>query len=64
MSDYKVTITSVRNRCPFDPKRSSKAYCKVCKAWKDPCSGLGIETTVSSRKIGEDKVKQILNIIK
>lgn len=36
----------------------------VCKAWKDPCSGLGIETTISSRKIGEDKMKQIINIIK
>lgn len=41
-----------------------KEYCKVCKAWKDPCSGLGIETTISSRKIGEDKMKQIINIIK
>lgn len=53
MSDYRVTITTVKEKCP-----------KVCKAWKDPCSGLGIETTISSRKIGEDKMKQIINIIK
>ena len=61
MSDYRVTITTVREKCPFDAKRKSKEYCKVCKAWKDPCSGLGIETTISSRKIGEDKMKQIIN---
>ena len=42
----------------------AKNTAKVCKAWKDPCSGLGIETTISSRKIGEDKMKQIINIIK
>ena len=59
-----ITITTVREKCPFDAKRKSKEYCKVCKAWKDPCSGLGIETTISSRKIGEDKMKQIINIIK
>lgn len=64
MSDYRVTITTVREKCPFDAKRKSKEYCKVCKAWKDPCSGLGIETTISSRKIGKDKMKQIINIIK
>lgn len=64
MSDYRITITSVRDKCPFNSKRKSKEYCKVCKAWKDPCSGLGIETTISTRKIGEDKMKQILNIIK
>ena len=58
MSDYRVTITTVKEKCPFDAKRKSKEYCKVCKAWKDPCSGLGIETTISSRKIGEDKMKQ------
>lgn len=49
MSDYRITITSVKDKCPFDSKRSS---------------GLGIETTISTRKIGEDKMKQILNIIK
>ena len=52
MSDYRVTITTVREKCPFDAKRKSKEYC------------LGIETTISSRKIGEDKMKQIINIIK
>lgn len=64
MSDYKINITYTRDRCPFDPKKRSRQYCKVCKALGNPCSGLGTEITVSSRKIGEDKVKQILNIIK
>lgn len=64
MSDYRVTITHVRDKCPFDPKRKSKEYCKVCKAWRDPCSGIGVEQTISTRKIGEDKKQQILNIIK
>ena len=59
-----VTQPKQKEKCPFDAKRKSKEYCKVCKAWKDPCSGLGIETTISSRKIGEDKMKQIINIIK
>lgn len=64
MSDYRITISSVRDKCPFDHKRKSNKYCEVCKAWKNPCSGIGIETTISTKKIGEDKMKQILNIIK
>lgn len=41
----------------------SSNNCRIISE-KDPCSGLGIETTISSRKIGEDKMKQIINIIK
>lgn len=64
MLDYKVTITHVRDACPFDRKRKNASYCKVCKAHNDPCTGIGVETVISTKKIGQDKMKQILNVIK
>ena len=64
MSDYVITISTVMDKCPFDSKKRSKAYCKVCKALHDPCNGLGETKTVASKKIGKEKYMQILNIIK
>ena len=54
-----------KNTAKYVKRSEERRVGKECsKAWKDPCSGLGIETTISSRKIGEDKMKQIINIIK
>lgn len=64
MSDYVVTISAVMDKCPFEPKRRSRTYCKVCNALNDPCNGLGETKTVVSKKIGKEKYMQILNIIK
>lgn len=62
--DYKVTISSVRKACPFDPKKRSAAYCNHCKGFNDPCSGIGKEVTIASKKIGVEQMNKILNIVK
>ena len=64
MSDYSITISYIKDTCPFDSKRRSKAYCKICKAYGDPCEGLGGKALVVDKKIGKDKYMKILNIIK
>lgn len=64
MSDYTLTITHTRDHCPFNHKRTSKSYCTVCKAWHNPCEGIGMTKTISSKKIDEHTMKQILNILK
>lgn len=34
MSDYRVTITTVREKCPFDAKRKAKNTAKYVKLGK------------------------------
>lgn len=64
MSEYTLTITHTRNHCPFNHKRTNNSFCKVCKAWKNPCEGIGMTKTISSKKIDEYTLKQILNTIR
>lgn len=63
MSNYKVTISSTINKCPFNPKKKAKD-CNSCKALMDPCKGIGHEQLISSANISEEKMKQILSILK
>lgn len=64
MTAYRLIITGTRENCPFDENRRSKAFCDVCKAKNNPCTGIGEEKIISTRKIDENKVKQILKIIR
>lgn len=64
MSDYKITIASMLDSCPFNPKRKSNKYCEVCSSKNNPCKGIGVEKVISTKKIDIYKVRQILNIIK
>lgn len=64
MTTYRITITGTRESCPFDERRKNKAFCDICKALNNPCTGIGEEKVISSRKIDENKLKQVLKIIK
>lgn len=62
--NYTLTITYTRDKCPFDPKKKGKVWCKTCKAFNDPCSGIGNTVTVSSKKISKERMNNLLNLIK
>lgn len=64
MADYTITITYKQDVCPFDRKKRSIQWCKGCKAWHNPCPGIGVEHTVSQKKIGKDKMQKVIEIIK
>lgn len=51
MADYTITITYKQEVCPFDKKKKS-IQC------------IGVEHTVSQRKIGKDKMQKVIEIIK
>ena len=62
--DYRVTITSIIDQCPFDTKKRSKAYCNICKSYKDPCKGIGTESVMSIKKVDKAEMQQIINIMR
>lgn len=62
--DYKVTITSIIDQCPFDARKRSKAYCNICKSYKDPCKGIGTESVLTRGKVSKKEMQQIINIIR
>ena len=64
MSNYIVKISSIIQSCPFDYKKKSKAYCQNCKAFLDPCKGIGTETVITEAKVSREKMGSILGIIK
>ena len=62
--EYRVTISSIIDHCPFDANKRSKAYCYACNSYEDPCKGIGTERILASKKVDKQEVKQIINTIK
>ena len=62
--EYRVTISSIIDQCPFDAKKRSKAYCNTCKSYRDPCKGIGTESILASKKVDKQEMQQIINTIK
>lgn len=64
MSDYRVNLLFSRDRCPFDQRKKNKTHCQACKAWDNPCPGIGIENTIVNKKISKETMQKILAILK
>lgn len=63
MTEYKLTIESTLDRCPFNARVTTRNDCYMCKRLNDPCAGIGVSNILVHRKIDKDTKKSIIDLL-